>query len=59
MTARTVSDARPHDEQQYLDLIRTVLDTGDIRPDRTGTGTISAAVRFGQYHGQVRHVHGR
>ena len=41
MTARTVPDARPHDEQQYLDLIRTVLDTGDVRPDRTGTGTIS------------------
>ena len=41
MTARTAPDARPHDEQQYLDLIRTVLDTGDVRPDRTGTGTIS------------------
>ncbi|KAI0646723.1 thymidylate synthase [Trametes meyenii] len=32
---------RPHDEQQYLDLIRTVLDTGAVRPDRTGTGTLS------------------
>ncbi|EKM78182.1 hypothetical protein AGABI1DRAFT_114552 [Agaricus bisporus var. burnettii JB137-S8] len=30
-----------HDEDQYLHLIRRVLDTGDIRPDRTGTGTIS------------------
>ena len=24
-----------------MDLIRTVLETGDVRPDRTGTGTIS------------------
>ncbi|KAF7336782.1 hypothetical protein MVEN_02113600 [Mycena venus] len=30
-----------HEEQQYLDLIRRVLDTGDPRPDRTGTGTLS------------------
>ncbi|KAK7061336.1 thymidylate synthase/dCMP hydroxymethylase domain-containing protein [Favolaschia claudopus] len=30
-----------HDEQQYLDLIRRVLDTGAPRPDRTGTGTLS------------------
>ncbi|KAI0324726.1 thymidylate synthase [Cubamyces sp. BRFM 1775] len=38
---RPSSSTRPHDEQQYLDLIRTVLDTGAIRPDRTGTGTLS------------------
>ncbi|TFY79582.1 hypothetical protein EWM64_g4428 [Hericium alpestre] len=31
----------PHDEVQYLNLIRNVLDTGEHRPDRTGTGTIS------------------
>ncbi|KAG2005475.1 thymidylate synthase [Coprinopsis cinerea AmutBmut pab1-1] len=30
-----------HEEYQYLSLIRRVLDTGDIRPDRTGTGTIA------------------
>lgn len=30
-----------HDEQQYLDLIRSVLDKGESRPDRTGTGTLS------------------
>lgn len=30
-----------HDEYQYLHLIRRVLDSGDVRPDRTGTGTIS------------------
>lgn len=27
--------------KQYLDLIRHVLDNGDERPDRTGTGTLS------------------
>ncbi|KAJ3476543.1 hypothetical protein NLI96_g11087 [Meripilus lineatus] len=30
-----------HDEYQYLNLIRSVLDTGETRPDRTGTGTLS------------------
>ena len=30
-----------HEENQYLDLIRRVLDTGETRPDRTGTGTLS------------------
>jgi len=30
-----------HEEYQYLNLIRRVLDTGDARPDRTGTGTLS------------------
>lgn len=44
------SAAPPHDEKQYLDLIRRVLDTGAPRPDRTGTGTLSLfappALRF-------------
>ena len=30
-----------HDEHQYLNLIRDVLERGATRPDRTGTGTLS------------------
>ena len=32
---------KQHDEYQYLNLIQQVLDTGAVRPDRTGTGTLS------------------
>ncbi|KZP18631.1 thymidylate synthase [Athelia psychrophila] len=34
-------DSQIHEEHQYLDLIRRVLDEGESRPDRTGTGTLS------------------
>lgn len=30
-----------HEEYQYLNLIRDVIQTGATRPDRTGTGTLS------------------
>lgn len=32
---------KPHEEYQYLNLIREILDSGEHRPDRTGTGTLS------------------
>lgn len=39
-----------HEEEQYLSLVRSILATGAIRPDRTGTGTLSLfappALRF-------------
>lgn len=46
----------PHPEQQYLDLMRDIIDGGDRRVDRTGVGTLSlfgAMARFSLRDGQV------
>jgi len=37
----TPTSVKSHDELQYLNLVRDVLDTGELRLDRTGTGTLS------------------
>lgn len=39
---------KPHEEYQYLNLIRDILETGEHRPDRTGTGT--KAIPFPPQH---------
>ena len=33
--------ASRHEEYQYLDLVREVMDQGNVKDDRTGTGTFS------------------
>lgn len=47
---------RNHPENQYLDLLETILETGDKRVDRTGIGTLSifgSMMRFDLSGGQV------
>ncbi len=34
-------ETKEHDERQYLRLVRRVIDDGEVRADRTGTGTLS------------------
>ncbi|KAJ9121553.1 Thymidylate synthase [Naganishia vaughanmartiniae] len=40
-TTTTTIQPKRHEEYQYLDLIRHVINHGQHRPDRTGTGTIA------------------
>lgn len=40
LNAMTVTSQR-HEEYQYLDLIQRILDEGEHRADRTGTGTLA------------------
>ena len=37
----TQSDSPNKEELQYLDLCQRIIDEGEFRPDRTGTGTYS------------------
>ncbi|CAG7850609.1 Thymidylate synthase Short=TS; Short=TSase [Serendipita indica DSM 11827] len=41
ITTQNASSEREHDEYQYLRLLKTVMDTGETRADRTGTGTLA------------------
>ncbi|KXJ95282.1 bifunctional dihydrofolate reductase-thymidylate synthase [Microdochium bolleyi] len=40
-SARGSGRSKRHEEYQYLDLVQEILDDGEHRPDRTGTGTFS------------------
>ncbi|KAI9359321.1 thymidylate synthase/dCMP hydroxymethylase domain-containing protein [Zopfochytrium polystomum] len=40
-TENGAAEAALHEERQYLDLVRSVINDGETRSDRTGTGTLS------------------
>ncbi|CCC12739.1 hypothetical protein SMACR_05698 [Sordaria macrospora] len=40
-TPSPTSPPKRHEEYQYLDLVRQIFDEGELREDRTGTGTYS------------------
>ncbi|KAI9221718.1 thymidylate synthase [Blastocladiella britannica] len=44
LTTTTQAATNEHPEQQYLGLIRDILENGELRDDRTGTGTLSLFV---------------
>jgi thymidylate synthase len=41
MTENNINSSSNKEEQAYLDLIQNIIDNGEFRPDRTGTGTYS------------------
>lgn len=46
-----------HEEHQYLNLIRNLIQNGNVKGDRTGTGTRSifgAQMRFSLRHGMSK-----
>lgn len=56
--SKPIATPRPrHEEYQYLDLIRNIINNGQVRPDRTGTGTIAMfappALRFSLANGTL------